>query len=695
MPRWVIPAIVVFWTGYLLTFTARFVFHRLSALLVMLLVSVFLSLAIEPGVNRLAGRGWPRGRSTLMILLGVLGAFLIFAGAVGTLVGTQVADLLSESDAYITDTVNFVNDTFGTNVDPQDVIDEFNDPDGRVQQFVTSQSDEAVRLSLAAVGVIFQALSVLLFTYYLVADGPRMRRALCSRLTPARQERVLQGWELAITKTGGYLYSRALLALLSAFFHWVVFQSIGTPAPVALALWVGLVSQFLPVVGTYLAGILPVLLTLLDSPLKALIVVIFIVVYQQIENYVFSPRITARTMELHPAVAFGAALGGASLLGFVGALLALPAAAMLQALASEWGNRYDVMDNHLTAVTDPRGEIAQRPERSTGSAGGGSDVTRFDGRLDPIAIATRSDLEESVHHGAGAAIDADGALMASVGDADLVVYPRSCLKPMQAQAMVDLGLELPEDLLAVACASHDGSPMHLDAVSRILGRYGLTAADLANTAARPYGAAARAAARMAGIEPSPLQQNCSGKHAAMLATCVINGWSTTSYLELEHPLQVAITASFEARGASVHHVGVDGCGAPTHALSLRDLAAAFSMLASSGSAVGRAMSANPAMVGGPDRDVTLWMQALPTLMAKEGAAGVMAVGLTDGRAAAFKIADGSDSARQAVTPQALRAVGVDIDSLAPDTVARVRTPLFGHGHEVGELRALDWTPCSS
>ena len=364
LPRWAIPAIVVFWIGYLLTFAALFVFHRLSNLLILILVSVFLSLAIEPGVNRLALRGWRRGRSTIMILLGVLAAFLIFAGAVGTLVGTQIADLLQESDAYITDTVNFLNDNFNTNIDPQDVIDEFNDPDGRVQQFIQSQSDEAVRLSLAVVGVIFQGLSVLLFTYYLVADGPRLRRSICSRLNPARQAQVLQGWELAITKTGGYLYSRALLALLSAFFHWIVFQSIGTPAPVALALWVGLVSQFLPVVGTYLAGILPVLLTLLDSPLNAAIVIGFIIVYQQIENYFFAPRITARTMELHPAVAFGAALGGASLLGFVGALLALPAAAMMQAIVSEWGSRYDVMDSHLTSIPPPRGQKASTPDSS-------------------------------------------------------------------------------------------------------------------------------------------------------------------------------------------------------------------------------------------------------------------------------------------------------------------------------------------
>ncbi len=361
LPRWVVPAVVVFWVGFLLTFTARYVFHRLSSLLILILVSVFLSLAVEPGANRLAARGWRRGRATIMILLGVLAAFLIFAVAVGTLVGTQIADLLADSDRYITDTVGFLNDNFGTNIDPQDVIGEFNDPDGRVQEFIRSQSDEAVRLSLTVVAVIFQALSVLLFTYYLVADGPRLRRDICSRLTPARQARVLQAWELAINKTGGYLYSRALLALLSAFFHWIVFQSIGTPAPIALALWVGLVSQFLPVVGTYLAGVLPVLLTLVDSPLNAFIIIVFIVVYQQIENYFFAPRITARTMELHPAIAFGAALAGAALLGFVGAILALPAAAMAQAFLSEWGNRYDVIDSHLTSIPPPKSQRTADP----------------------------------------------------------------------------------------------------------------------------------------------------------------------------------------------------------------------------------------------------------------------------------------------------------------------------------------------
>jgi predicted PurR-regulated permease PerM len=350
VPAWVFKGIGLFWLGFLATIAGRHLFRRLSGLLILLLVSLFMSLAIEPGVNRLSARGWRRGSATVVILLGVLGAFVLFLTAIGTLVGTQIADLLGNSEKYVTRTVSWINDTFDQHIDPKDVIAEINDPEGSIQRFIAGQRDRALRLSVTALGVLLQALSVSLFTFYLVADGPRLRRAICSRLPPARQHRVLAGWELAIDKTGGYLYSRALLAGISAFCHWVVFQSAGTPAPVALALWAGLISQFLPVVGTYLAGVLPVLVTLIDSPVKALVIVIFIVLYQQIENYLFAPRITARTMQLHPALAFGAALAGGAVLGPVGAVLALPAAAMAQAILSNVGRRYDVIDSHLTSV---------------------------------------------------------------------------------------------------------------------------------------------------------------------------------------------------------------------------------------------------------------------------------------------------------------------------------------------------------
>ena len=235
-----------------------------------------------------------------------------------------------------------------------------------MQRFIDRQQSHALQLSVSVLGFLLQAFSVLLFTFYLVADGPRLRRAICSRLAPERQRRVLSAWELAITKTGSYLYSRALLAGLSAAFHCVVFTAIGVPAPVALALWVGIISQFIPVVGTYIAGALPVVLALVDpgsTPLKALLVLVFIVIYQQIENYVSPPRITARTLDVHPAVAFGAALAGAALLGPVGAILALPGAAMLQAVSSEWGSRHVVIDSPLTAVTPTKGKRRRRRAR--------------------------------------------------------------------------------------------------------------------------------------------------------------------------------------------------------------------------------------------------------------------------------------------------------------------------------------------
>jgi L-asparaginase II len=322
-------------------------------------------------------------------------------------------------------------------------------------------------------------------------------------------------------------------------------------------------------------------------------------------------------------------------------------------------------------------------------------MTRFAGAVAPIATATRSGFEESVHHGAGVAVGTDGAARATVGDPDLVVFPRSCMKPLQAHAMIDAGLVVDDEQLAVACASHDGSGPHLDAVRSILARYGLDESDLRNTPARPYDDAARDRARRAGLGPTALQQNCSGKHAAMLATCRVNGWPTDDYLDAAHPLQVAITAGIRSLGADVHHVGVDGCGAPTHALSLRALAAAFGRLAWPGSPIARAMTAHPALVAGPARDVTLWMEAVPTLIAKDGAAGMMAAALADGRAVAFKVADGSDSARQAIVAEALRAAGIDVDVIAPATVDRVRVPVLGHGQRVGRIDAVEWTRCNS
>lgn len=350
MPRWVPRAILLFWAGFIATLVVRELFHQLTNFLILLLISLFFALAIEPAVNRLAARGWSRGSATTLMLLSVFVAVASFGAAIGTLVATQAQDLFDNREQYVTDTVKFINDTFNTSINSQNWVESISDPNGSVQNFFENQQDRVVDVSLGALSGILQVFSITLFAFYLIADGPRLRRSICSRLSAEKQKTVLAVWNLAVQKTGGYIYSRALLAVVSAFFHWIVFQTIGTPAPVALAVWVGLISQFLPVVGTYLAGVLPVLLAFLDSPVKALIVIVFIAVYQQLENFLLAPKITAQTLELHAAVAFGAAIAGGAILGPIGAVLALPFAAMVQGIVGNWGRRFEIIDDPLVGA---------------------------------------------------------------------------------------------------------------------------------------------------------------------------------------------------------------------------------------------------------------------------------------------------------------------------------------------------------
>jgi predicted PurR-regulated permease PerM len=336
--------VAVFWVGFIATLILRWLFSRLHVLLLLLVISLFLSLAIEPGVNYLARKGWRRGLATGLFLFGILLVSLVFMGAIGALVGRQVANFLNDLPDRIQRVQDFINNHFNTDLDFGKLADQIDKG-----KLATSLANNTISFTTRILGGILQVLSILLMTFYMVADGPRMRRAICGRLRPDRQVRVLHAWEVAIDKTGGYLYSRVLLALLSTIFHAIVFFSLGLDYPLALAIWVGLVSQFLPVIGTYLAGLLPILVALLDTPLTALWVFVAIVIYQQIENYVFSPRITARTLEIHPAIAFGSAIAGAALLGPIGAILALPACATVQAFVDEWVPRHDVVNTNLTS----------------------------------------------------------------------------------------------------------------------------------------------------------------------------------------------------------------------------------------------------------------------------------------------------------------------------------------------------------
>jgi L-asparaginase II len=305
-----------------------------------------------------------------------------------------------------------------------------------------------------------------------------------------------------------------------------------------------------------------------------------------------------------------------------------------------------------------------------------------------VAEVWRGEFLESVHHGSVVALDAHGSLALEVGQPLGLTYPRSSNKPLQALAMVRGGLELDGELLALACASHSGEPFHIDGVRRILAGAGLTEDALQCTSELPLGEHAKAAHLASGGHSAPIYMNCSGKHAAMLATCVRNGWPTENYLDADHPLQLAARVTCEdLAGEPVGAVGVDGCGAPLFAISLAGLARAFGRLASAPAGslecrVADAMGTYPEWVGGTDRDVTTLMRALPGSVAKDGAEGVYAVGLPDGSAVAVKIADGSARARPVVVVAALSRLGVDVSGLAE----LAQAPVLGHGRVVGGVR---------
>lgn len=317
------------------------------------------------------------------------------------------------------------------------------------------------------------------------------------------------------------------------------------------------------------------------------------------------------------------------------------------------------------------------------------------GDAEILVEVVRSGFVEGHHRGSVVALAADGSVDWSRGDVESQIYPRSCNKPMQAVGMLRLGLPLVDELLALAAGSHSGEPFHIAGVRRILAEVGLDETDLQTPPDYPLDEAARVAFLRAGAQKSSIAMNCSGKHAAMLATAVVNGWPTETYLDPNSSLQRVIASTFaELTGEIVNSVGVDGCGAPVFSTSLVGLARAFRtlVLAGEGSAERRLADAFvgfPEYTSGTYRDEAALLRAIPGAVAKGGAEAVYALALPDGRAVALKIDDGSSRAHPVVMAAALRRLGVDqqpgVDADALNATGSV--PVCGGGQRVGELRS--------
>lgn len=353
MPKWVPRLLFMILYLALGTLAVIWMARQVSDLLLSLFIAFFLSIALEPGVKFFETRGMRRGLGTGIMFLGLV---LFVAGSVVAmvpLVAGQVGTLVERAPGYAQQVLDLLADQgIELAFDPEEFFE-----DADIGGLAGGVAGGAFGFTSSVLGMVLRLLTIGLFTFYMTAEAPKLRKVVLSSQPPERQAEVLRAYDIAITKTGGYFYSRLLLAVIAGLVAWIAFRLIGLPFPAALALWLAVLSQFVPVVGTYIGGVLPIVVALLEDPIKALWVLVFVLVYQQLENFVISPRITARTMALHPAVAFGAALAGGSLMGAPGALMALPVAASVQAFLGSYIFKHQVVaaDSPVDPNVEPPG----------------------------------------------------------------------------------------------------------------------------------------------------------------------------------------------------------------------------------------------------------------------------------------------------------------------------------------------------
>jgi len=322
----------------------RWLAQELSSFLTIILMALFLSFALEPAVQWFVNRGWRRGAATgLMLGLVFLAGVFLLALIVPAVV-TGFKQLVENAPQLVDRFVGWLRLIGIKNVSTDNLIQELqNNADKVISAAQGIAGGLILGVATSILGALFKVATVGLFTFYFVAEGPKLRRAILSMTPPERQERLLFVWEQAITQTGGYFYSRLLLAVINGTGMYVVLRANGVPFAAPLAIFEGIVAEFIPIIGTYIGGALPILVAFLTAPAAGIWAAGYIVVYQQLENYILSPRLTARTMSLHPAIAFAAALIGGAIGGLLAAFLALPVAGVLQAAIIEYSKPYEVV----------------------------------------------------------------------------------------------------------------------------------------------------------------------------------------------------------------------------------------------------------------------------------------------------------------------------------------------------------------
>ncbi len=365
LPPWFRRAVVFVLVAVAVYQAAVWAFLNLRGFLGLLFLAWLFAISIEPVVARLARLGLRRGAATGLVLLALVLLTTGFVAAFGALLVDQLGELIAALPDVVRTVVDDANRRFALDLEPGRIVEALQLSPDRLEDYAARLAPGLLGVVTSVVGVVFQFFTFLLFGYYMSAQGPTLRDSVSRRFPPRQQRVIATVWRIAVEKTGGYVLSRFVLAVIAAVVTGVTLLVLDVPYWLPLAIWTGVVSQFIPTIGTYLAIVLPALVALAADPVDALWVVIVGTVYQQIENYVVAPRVTARTVAIHPAVAFGAVIVGAALFGPLGALVSIPVVAAVEAVIDTYGHRYqliDAADDDIEAdeeeVSPPRGSPA-------------------------------------------------------------------------------------------------------------------------------------------------------------------------------------------------------------------------------------------------------------------------------------------------------------------------------------------------
>ncbi len=361
-----IGAVIIALLGILMIRDAR-------SLISMLFISFFFSLALEPAVSYLhQKRGWKRGSAVgLIYLAGFLGLFVLILFLLPATVAVA-REIGASLDEWLASTSEWLSDTFGRDVNLSLAGDSAVAGSEAAGDWSSDAFGRVLGIATSGLGLLFNAATIAMFTFYFTADAPRLRRAVLSTMSAERQMKLGWTWDQAVKQTGGYFYSRFLLMIIngSGFFFTMIIVGMPVAIAIPLAVFAGFVSEFIPAIGTYIGAAIPILLALVfQGVVAALVILGYALIYQQIENYWLSPKLSAKTMELNGALAFGSALAGGAIAGPMGAFMALPIAALITAFISNYRTPHEVVYH---SVFDDPGVGADADEVAAADGDGSS-----------------------------------------------------------------------------------------------------------------------------------------------------------------------------------------------------------------------------------------------------------------------------------------------------------------------------------